>query len=84
MHSKFYEIVEMADGDIALRHGDDDAEPIVRIRFSAQIAETLAGAKYDVARAMIESGIDMAIDMELAIDGNDADDERTPEDATLH
>lgn len=63
--SAFYEIIEMEDGDIALmKSGGKNEEPLVRIRFSADSNDYLGTARFEVARAMIEAGLDAVADIE--------------------
>jgi hypothetical protein len=63
--SAFYEIVEMEDGDIALlKSSNKDEEPLVRIRFSSDSNEYLGAARFEIARAMIEAGLDAVADLE--------------------
>ena len=62
--SSFYEIVELANGDVALQHADDDSqEPLVVIRFSEESLAFLGDAKFNVAKAMIEAGMEAAGDI---------------------
>ena len=62
--SSLYEIVELANGDVALQHADDDSqEPLVVIRFSEESLAFLGDAKFNVAKAMIEAGMEAAGDM---------------------
>lgn len=62
--SSFYEIVELANGDVALQHVDDDSqEPLVVIRFSEESLAFLGDAKFNVAKAMIEAGMEAAGDI---------------------
>lgn len=61
--SSIYEIVELPDGDVVLRRVDDeDAEPLVKIHFSAESLDYLGESKFAIARAMIEAGMDAATD----------------------
>lgn len=63
--SAFYEIVETEDGDIALLNSSNkDDEPLVRIRFSVESNKYLGAARFEVARAMIEAGLDAVADLE--------------------
>lgn len=63
--SAFYEIVEMENGDIALlKSSSKDEEPLVRIRFSTESNEYLGAARFEVARVMIEAGLDAVADLE--------------------
>lgn len=62
--SAMYEIVEMENGDIALRLSHEpDAEPLVTVRFSEQSGFYLGDARFEVARTMIEAGLDAVVDM---------------------
>lgn len=63
--SGFYEILELENGDIALlKSGGKDEEPLVRVRFSAESNEYLGAARFEVAKAMIEAGLDVVADFE--------------------
>lgn len=63
MSSMLFEIVELPNGDIALRRADDDGEPLVTIQFSEESEYYLQGVKIDVARAMIQTGLETASEM---------------------
>ncbi len=55
----FLELVELPDGDIVLKPSDDEnAEPLVTIRFSGESKGYMGGACLDIARAMVQAGID--------------------------
>lgn len=54
------EIVELASGEVVLRRPDGEGEPLVRIHFSADSREYLSDARLEIARAMIEAGIQAA------------------------
>ncbi len=59
--SSFYEIVELTNGDVTLQRTDDEnAQPLVTIRFSEESLAFLGEAKFNVAKAMIEAGMDAA------------------------
>ncbi len=61
MSSSFLEIVEMPNGDIVLqRSDDDDGEPLVVIQFSEESRVYLMDGTMEVARAMIQAGIETA------------------------
>lgn len=60
----FYEIVELTNGDVALRRADDDGhEPLVVIRFSEESLAFMGEAKFNIAKVMIEAGMDAAGDL---------------------
>lgn len=85
--SSLYEIVELPNGEIALQRADeagvDGAEPLVSIRFSEESLYFLNGAKLDVAKAMIEAGLEAAGDVEDD-DSNDFSSYDEDEPRTLH
>ena len=61
MPSSYLEIVELADGEIVLQQSDrEDAEPLVVIRFSDESRAYMRDACLDVAKAMIQAGIQAA------------------------
>lgn len=58
--NRFFEIVELSNGDIVLRNASDDqqSEPaMVTINFSEQAKDILQAQHLDVARTMLEAGI---------------------------
>ncbi|MFA5630769.1 MAG: hypothetical protein WC997_04580 [Porticoccaceae bacterium] len=59
MSTAFYEIVLLPDGDFALQRADENEEPLIRIHFSEEAMTMLQDASMDVAKAMIDAGIDM-------------------------
>ncbi|MGC8119416.1 hypothetical protein [Marinobacter sp. VGCF2001] len=71
MSPSFFEIVQLADGDYALRRIDDDAAPLVRISFSEEAREMLEDRDMSVAKAMIAAGIEAAGNISHDIDWED-------------
>ena len=67
MSTSFLEIVELEDGEIVLQRSDDDSEPLVRIRFSEESRLYMMDNGLEVAKAMIQAGIEAAA--ELAQEG---------------
>ena len=64
MSSSFLEIVEMPNGDIVLQRSDDEeGEPLVVIQFSEESRIYLMDGSLEVARAMIQAGIQAAANM---------------------
>lgn len=62
--SSFYEIIELMNGDVALTRADDENnEPLVTIRFSSESLAFLGDEKFNVAKAMIEAGMEAAGDI---------------------
>lgn len=73
MSSPYYEIVKLADGEIALQRVDDDeGEPLVRITFSDEAKFFLQEQYVDVAKAMINTGIRVVGQLQ---DGEDIEEE---------
>ena len=60
MASSFLEIVELANGDIVLQRTEDDGEPLVVIQFSEESRVYMMDATLEVARAMIQAGVQAA------------------------
>ena len=63
MSSSFLEIVEMPNGDIVLQRSEDDGEPLVVLKFSEETRVYLMDGTLEVARAMIQAGIQAAAQM---------------------
>lgn len=58
MPSETFEIIELANGDIALRRAGHKEDPLVRIQFSRESLDFLREHKVTIARAMLEAGIE--------------------------
>jgi hypothetical protein len=59
MPTSFLEIVELPDGRIALRRAEDEA-PLVVLDFSGDAKAFLQGQHVEVAKAMLNVGLQMA------------------------
>lgn len=59
MSLSLFEIVILPDGDVALQRADDDDAPLIRISFSDEAEAFLQNAKVDVAKVMIDAGIEL-------------------------
>jgi hypothetical protein len=70
------EIVDLGDGEIVLQRADDDSEPLVVIRFSEESRLYLMDNGLEVAKAMIQAGIQAAAVMAEQVE---AESEATPE-----
>lgn len=69
MSASFFEIVQLTDGDYALRRIDDDSSaPLVRISFSTEAREMMENKHLSVAKAMIAAGIEAVGDIAHDID----------------
>ena len=86
MSPSFFEIVQLTNGDYALRRIDDDSAPLVKISFSEEAREMMEDRDMSVAKAMIAAGIEAVGNVAHDIDWED--DERDASDAqpsyTLH
>ncbi len=60
MDTVLFEIVELANGDVALQRADDKGEPLLTIHFSEESNFYLQDAKIEVARAMVQAGLEAA------------------------
>ncbi len=53
----------MPNGDVVLRRAGEEGEPLVNIRFSAEVRDYLPESRLEVARIMIHAGIQAAASM---------------------
>lgn len=57
--STFYEVIELSNGEIALqKEGDSRSKPLVTMRFSSELMQFLQDAKIDIAKVMIQAGLE--------------------------
>jgi hypothetical protein len=80
----FLEMIELSNGDIALRRNDEkDQEPMVIIRFSDATRGYLGDSATDVARALVQAGVEAAAELQQdAVESaDDIDDVMAP---TIH
>ncbi|MEC8444394.1 MAG: hypothetical protein VXZ05_09310 [Pseudomonadota bacterium] len=60
----FFEIVELSNGDVALRRVDEpEGEALMRISFSEDAKASLQDHHIDVARVMLEAGVRLVGDL---------------------
>lgn len=71
MSPSFFEIVQLSNGDYALRRVDDDAAPLVKISFSTEAREMMEDRDMSVAKAMIAAGIETVGNVAHDIDWED-------------
>lgn len=57
-----YELVVLEDGEVALQRLGSD-EPLVRISFSPSVLAYLDGSHIDVAKSMMDAGIQTVFDL---------------------
>jgi hypothetical protein len=60
MSASLLEIVDLGDGEIVLQRAEADSEPLVSIRFSDESRIYLMDNGLEVAKAMIQAGIQAA------------------------
>lgn len=77
MSNSYYEIVELADGEIALQRVDGDGEPLVTVSFSDEVKFYLQEQCVEVAKAMINTGIKIVGQMQEE-DVSEAEEESAP------
>lgn len=63
--SSFLEIVQLPSGEIVLQRTDQDGEPLINIRFSDESTAYIGDAKMDIAKVMIQAGIQAVAHMDL-------------------
>lgn len=73
MSPSFFEIVQLSNGDYALRRIDDDSAPLVRISFSEEAREMMEDRDMNVAKAMMAAGIEAAGNINHDVDWEDDD-----------
>ena len=61
--TEVYEIIETEEGGFALRRVDSEDEAVVTIQFSGEARKFLGEANGEIAKAMIEAGIEQVEEM---------------------
>ncbi|GGK82941.1 hypothetical protein [Amphritea balenae] len=86
MSDMFLEIIELDDGQIALRRADSDDEPIMKISFSDDVREQMDGDCIDIAKVMLTAGIHMISDLNVKAASEIETNEEPAEEAprTIH
>ena len=86
MSASLLEIVDLGDGEVVLQRADDDSEPLVSIQFSEEASAYLMENNLEVAKVMIQAGIQAAAKMAemsgLEVETSDSSDKA--EQRTLH
>jgi len=59
------ELVQLENGDIALRRADSPDAPLVTIRISDEVQDLLPTDKIDIAQSMVEAGIERYRDIQV-------------------
>lgn len=86
MSPSFFEIVQLGNGDYALRRVDDDSAPLVKISFSPEAKEMMEDRDMSVAKAMIAAGIEAAgdISQDMEFEDDELDVSEVRPSYTLH
>jgi hypothetical protein len=77
MASSLYEIVVLPDGEVVLQRSNEEGEPLIRISFSDEAKFFLDDMSVDIAKAMIDAGIEAVEQMNsepFAADDDDAEE----------
>ncbi|WP_372860538.1 hypothetical protein [Spongiibacter sp.] len=81
----YLELVELANGDIVLQRSEGDEQPLVMIRFSGKAREQISGSCLEIARAMVQAGLEAAqVVSEELVDDEDELSELVPQSRTVH
>ena len=86
MSTSLLEIVDLGDGEVVLQRADDDSEPLVSIQFSEEASAYLMENNLEVAKVMIQAGIQAAAKM-AEMSGREMEGSESAEKAeqrTLH
>ena len=74
MSTSILEIVELPNGDFALRRADDETAPLVRISFSQDARDMMEERDLAVAKAMMTAGIEAVGNIAHDLDWADEDE----------
>jgi hypothetical protein len=69
MPASLLEIVDRGDGEIVVQRADDESEPLLTIQFSGEARAYMMDNGLEVARVMIQAGIQAAA--AISESGND-------------
>ena len=78
MSASLLEIVDLGDGEVVLQRADDDSDPLVTIRFSDESRIYLMDNGLEVAKAMIQAGIQAAAVISERGDGEAEESQSVP------
>ncbi|MCW8128521.1 hypothetical protein [Microbulbifer halophilus] len=84
MSSETFEIIELANGDVALRRAGEREDPLVRIHFSEESRQFLREHKIAVARAMLEAGIEAVQNIDEMDPDFHEEEDLEPANHTIH
>ena len=86
MSTSLLEIVDLGDGEVVLQRADDDSEPLVSIQFSEEASAYLMENNLEVAKVMIQAGIQAAAKMAVmsGVEMESSESAEKAEQRTLH
>jgi|TARA_A100001015_G_scaffold244090_1_gene279401 hypothetical protein len=86
MSASLLEIVDLGDGEVVLQRADDDSEPLVSIQFSEEASAYLMENNLEVAKVMIQAGIQAVAKMaEMSgVEMESSESAEKAEQRTLH
>jgi len=77
------EIVDLGDGEVVQQRVDGDSEPLVSIQFSDEANAYLVGNNLEIAKIMIQAGIEAAAQL-AEVNSLEVDTADMAESRTLH
>ena len=83
MSTSLLEIVDLGDGEVVLQRAEGDSEPLVSIQFSDEANAYLMGNNLEIAKVMIQAGIEAAARL-AEINNLEVETAEMPETHTLH
>ena len=84
MSTSLLEIVDRGDGEIVLQRADSDSEPLVTVNFSDEARIYIMDNSLEVAKAMIQAGIQAAAVISEQEQGDGDDDGPQGSSRVLH
>lgn len=83
MTTSLLEIIDLGDGEVVLQRAEGDSEPLVSIQFSDEANEYLMGNNLEIAKVMIQAGIEAAAQL-AEVNNIEVEAAEMPESRTLH
>ena len=83
MTTSLLEIVDLGDGEVVLQRAEGDTEPLVSIQFSDEANAYLMGNNLEIARVMIQAGIEAAAQL-AEVNNIEVETAEMSETRTLH
>ena len=83
MSTSLLEIVDLGDGEVVLQRVEGDTEPLVSIQFSDEANAYLMDNNLEVAKAMIQAGIEAAAQL-AEVNNIEVETAEMSETRTLH